>query len=62
MSDGYRINTITLIMNLFDVVGRFLPNFLKLEKKNLHKIIFLRCFFIFSFPLLTYIERNLDPV
>lgn len=57
---GYRINTITLIMNLFDTIGRFLPNFIKIKRTNLPILILLRSFFVFSFPILTLIERNYE--
>ncbi len=62
MSDGFRINTLITVFNVFDSIGRYLPNYLKVSKNQLSSLIFLRLLFLFSYPILILIERDSKPV
>lgn len=62
MSDGYRTNTMILTFNLFDSIGRYMVNYIKIKRNYISHLLFLRFIFIFSFPLLINIEREFEPV
>jgi len=62
MSSGYRVNTLITIFNAFDSIGRYIPNYIKISKNQLPYMTFLRLIFLFSYPILIYIEKDSEVV
>lgn len=58
MSDGYRINTIIILFNIFDTVGRNFPGLLRLSKKSFYILCFVRIFFLFSFVMIVALQNS----
>jgi hypothetical protein len=58
MSIGWKINTIIFLFNLFDTFGRKLLAYVKKPTKFLlYFVSFLRLIFLFTFPLVIYLEK-----
>ena len=58
MSDGYRINTLMTLFNLFDTLGRNFPKLYQIKEKGLILISFFRLIFMFTFPFLIILETR----
>lgn len=58
LTPGWKINTIIFLYNFFDTVGRKLVGYIKKPSKGqLITITIIRTLFIFTFPLVIYLEK-----
>jgi len=53
MNVGLTINTLLLIYNISDSLGRYIPNYRRPTKVFLYMVVLLRGVFLLSFPLNT---------
>jgi hypothetical protein len=58
MSDGYRINTIIMLFNVSDTVGRNFPGLVKLSKKSFYLLSFSRILFLFTFAMIVALQNS----
>jgi hypothetical protein len=58
MSPGYRINTIIILFNIFDTIGRKAPGIFSVSKKSFYYLAFARITFFFTFVLIVALENT----
>ena len=59
---GFRINTLIAIHNICDTIGRYIPNYLPANKLQITILVFARCIFIISYPILILMQRTYETV
>jgi hypothetical protein len=62
LSIGFKINTLLAIHNICDTIGRYIPNYFPMNKFQITILVFFRCIFLITYPLLILIQRSYDTV
>ena len=50
------MNTLIFIVNIFDTIGRYLPNYISFGKKSFLFFVYIRIIFLITYPLAIYFE------
>lgn len=59
---GFKINSLIFVHNICDTIGRFIPNYFPGKKSQIVLLVFSRCAFLVTYPLLILIQRNYETV
>ena len=59
---GFKINSLIFVPNICDTIGRFIPNYFPGKKSQIVLLVFSRCGFLVTYPLLILIQRNYETV
>jgi len=51
MNESYKVNTIIIMYNIFDTIGRKFPEVFFISRNSFYSVAFLRIIFLFSLPL-----------